>query len=134
PPGRYFARILGDAKELELFSIDPSAGSDKGGFHGHKILGKTTVKDAETVKTLVAAFKKGVEDSEKPGPRMDFSPRHGIRFVLRDTTVDVLLCSPTIVYYNDRKGTDFTIAKSPQAVFDKVLKAAGVELAKPPAK
>ena len=130
PPDRYFLRILGSARELEVSSLDPSAKDEKDGFHGYKVLGKTTVKDPETVKALVAAFKKGVEESGGAAAK-DFEPRHGVRFVLNKTTVDLLLCSRTKVYYNGLKGADFVIAKSPQAAFDRVLKAAGVELAKP---
>jgi hypothetical protein len=132
PPGRYFAKTLKGAKELEVYSLDPAT-ADKDGFHGYKVLGKITIKDADKLKALVAAIQTGVEEAEK-GKAADFEPRHGIRFVLNKTTVDLLVCSRTKVYYNDMKGTDFAISKSPQDAFDKVLKAAGVELAKPAAK
>src|SRR5262245_57513543 len=90
PPGRYFAMILANATELEVYSIDPAVKVEKDGFHGYKILGKTTVKKEEAVKELVAAFKKGVEEAEKARQK-DYQPRHGLRFKIRDTTIDVIL-------------------------------------------
>jgi hypothetical protein len=127
PPGRYVLQLLERAKEMELYSIDPSVNDDKHGFHDYKVLGKTTIKDAATLKVLVAAFESGIEKAKVE----KFEPRHGVRFKLSTTTIDLLLCSPTKVYYNDKKGTSFNISSSPQAAFDNVLKAAGVQVAKP---
>ena len=126
-PAEQFVRTLKNAKEWELFSLDPSVKTDKDGFHGYKVLGKTTVKDPETLKGLFAAFKQGTEK----GDAGDFKPRHGIRFTIGATTMDLLVCSPAKVYRKDTFDAEFRISKSPQAAFDKVLKAAGVELAKP---
>src|SRR5262249_56401493 len=79
------------AKELELYSLARSERGVKDGFHGWKVLGSTTVKDAETVKKLAAAFKKGVEENNGIVAAC-FNPRHGIRLTHDGKTVDLVIC------------------------------------------
>jgi hypothetical protein len=134
-PSKHLVSILEKATELELFSLDPATRNEKDGFHGYKVLGKTTVKDADTRKLLVAAFKKGVEEDTKVANC--FIPRHGVRLKIDKTTVDLVICFECAVvhqYYDNNTGPGFAISKSPQPAFDKVLKDAGVPLPKPPEK
>src|SRR5262249_37945696 len=72
--------IVEKAEEIELLSIDPARPVEKPktDFHGWKVLGKTVIKDAEVRKKLVAAMKKGVEET-KGQVAICFNPRHGIR-------------------------------------------------------
>src|SRR5687767_8293153 len=69
------ATALEKAAEIEVYSL--SEDRDEKGWHGAKVLGKTTVKDAESLKALVAGVKKGVADGDR-GAKC-FVPRHGIR-------------------------------------------------------
>ena len=85
--------MLEKAEQFELLSISPYPPKEKpaDAFHGWEVLGKTTVKDAEVRKKLVAAFKKGVEANA--GITADcFSPRHGIRVTRDGKTADFVIC------------------------------------------
>src|SRR5262245_37894829 len=52
--------ILQKAEAFEVYSLAGDAVKDE--FHGYKVLGKTTVKDAKTREKVAAAIAKGVED------------------------------------------------------------------------
>jgi len=128
--------ILDRAEQLELFSLDPEldrkAGKD--GFHGWKVLGQTVVKDAPARKQVVGSLYNGIAENTGNGAKC-FDPRHGVRATVEGKTVDLVICfecSWVYVYYDregDRQGVAITTGK-PQAVFDKVLKDAGVPLPK----
>jgi hypothetical protein len=126
--------ILDKAEQIELLSIDPQR-SDKDGpkdaFHGHKVLGKTTVK-GDARKELVEAFVKGMEG--KIDPAKCFNPRHGIRATHEGKTVDLVICFECAqfeVYLGtDEKAKHLLVNKSPEPAFDKVLKDAGIPKAK----
>jgi hypothetical protein len=121
---------LEKAGEIELYSLDPSERGVKDGFHGWKVLGKTTVKDAETVKKLAAAFKKGVEENKGIAAAC-FNPRHGIRLTHDGKTVDLVICFECYSvqeFVADKQGKGCLVTRSPQPAFDKVLKDAGVAL------
>ncbi len=131
-PGDYLVSLLDKATELEVFSLDPMARNEKDGFHGYKILGKTAVKDADTCKLLVTAFKKGVKENKGTAANC-FIPRHGVRFKIDKVTVDLVICFQCFQvhqYYDDKSGPAFLITDSPQPAFNKVLKDAGVPLPK----
>ena len=130
--------ILEKTEQFELLSLSPATQKDeiKDSFHGWKILGKTTVKDAETRKKVVAAFKKGVEDN-KGGPAFCFNPRHGIRISHDGKTTDLVVCfecSQVQVFVGNELIWSFWPENSPANTFDEVLKAAKVPLAEMPKK
>jgi hypothetical protein len=122
-------KVLQNATEFELYSID-FAHEDKGktGFHDLKSVGKTTVKDADTRKKLVAEFVKGLEGEITPA--RCFNPRHGIRATHDGKTVDLVICFECAQFklYEGKDGEPKTllIGKGPEPAFDKVLKDAGV--------
>ena len=62
-----------------------------------------------------------------------FQPRHGIRLVKGDKTVDLAICfecySTTIYGGEDKKKPYFLVTRSPQPTFDAVLKEAKIKLA-----
>jgi hypothetical protein len=128
--------VLDKADSFELLSLDPSdreAGKD--GFHGWKILGKTEVKDADARKKLVAALEKGAEESKGEVARC-FNPRHGIRATHDKKTVELVICFECLqvkgfVDKSDKDTAGYLTTRSPQPALDKVLKDAGVKLAKP---
>jgi hypothetical protein len=125
--------LLEKAEQIELWSLSPERPKEKpaDAFHGWKVLGKTTVKDAEARKKLVAAFKKGVEENK--GKVADcFNPRHGIRVTHDGKTADFVICFECYqvqVFVADKEEKGFLIMASPQAAFDHVLKEAKVPLA-----
>jgi hypothetical protein len=125
---------LEKAEDFELLSLDPGTGKEapQGDFHGWKVLGKTTVKDAKVRKELVDAFVKGVAEY-KDGPAKCFDPRHGIRVTRKGTIVEFVICfecSQTRVYGGGVNGQLFLVSGSPTEVFNKVLRDAKVPLPK----
>jgi hypothetical protein len=137
-PADYLISLLDKATELELYSLDPSmrVEKEKDGFHGYKVLGKTNVKDADTRQVLITAFAKGVKENKGIAANC-FIPRHGIRFKSGETTIDLVICFECfqVRQYSDGKaGPGFLITRSPQLIFNKVLKDAGVELPPEPEK
>jgi hypothetical protein len=122
-------KVLRNATEFELYSIDfahPVSG--KTGFHDLKSVGKTTVKDAGTRKTLVSEFTKGMEGDIKPA--RCFNPRHGIRATHDGKTVDLVICFECAQFDVYEPGSDkptrLLVGKGPEPAFDKVLRDAGV--------
>src|SRR5215470_6841582 len=85
--------LLEKGEQFELLSLSPDRPKEKpkDAFHGWEVLGRTTVKNAEARKTLVAAFNKGVEDN-KGIVAACFNPRHGIRVTHDGKTADFVIC------------------------------------------
>jgi hypothetical protein len=137
------AEALDQAESLEVYSLDPSRVRPKPGeekedkretFHGFRVYGKATVKDPDTRKKLVAAFKAGVEDSIGAAA-LCFNPRHGIRVTHNGKTFDFVICFECLqirVYEGETEGKTVLTADSPQPVFDKILREAKVPLAEKP--
>jgi hypothetical protein len=127
--------ILEKAEAFELLSLDPVEPKEKvkDDFHGWKVLGKTTVKEAASRKQVVESFEKGVSEY-KEGPAKCFNPRHGIRVTHEGKTADFVICfecAQTHVSVKGEKVETFLVSQSPADVFNEVLKKAGVPLAKP---
>jgi hypothetical protein len=137
PPSREAKAILDKAERLELYSLEPdekaAAVDPDGGFHGWKILGQTTIKDANERKKLLTAFYLGLKASKGDIAKC-FNPRHGIRAKAGGKSVDAVICFEClqVVYFVGNANTKDTITESPQRVFDEVLKKANVKLAPGP--
>jgi hypothetical protein len=135
PSSKDLKALFEKAEAVELYSLDPGADvkeapDAKHGFHGWKILGKTTVKDAKTRKKIVAAMYQGLEASDGTAAKC-FNPRHGIRVMADGKTVDVVICFECLqvqFHVGDASKTE-TTTDTPQKVFDEVLRDAGVPLA-----
>jgi hypothetical protein len=130
--------ILEKAEQFELLSLSPDRPQEKprDAFHDWKILGKTTVKDAEARQKLVAAFKKGVEDNKGIAAAC-FNPRHGIRVTHDGKTSDFVICFECYqvqVFVGDKQEKGFLITDSPTSAFDGILKEANIPLAEKPKK
>lgn len=121
--------ILDKAEQLEVWSLDPVERGAKDDFHGWKVLGKTSVKNADTGKPLMSALKKGIADSDGIAAAC-FNPRHGVRAIVDGKTVDLVICFECFslqVFEGDKKHSVLT-TRSPQASFDQVLRDAKVPL------
>jgi hypothetical protein len=138
-PSRGAKAILDKAEQLELYSLEPdekeAAVNPDGGFHGWKILGRTTIKDAGARKQLLTAFYKGLMDSKGDIAKC-FNPRHGISATAGGKSVDAVICFEClqVVYFVGNTQTKDTLTESPQRVFDEVLKKAKVKLPPGPAR
>jgi hypothetical protein len=126
------AMALDKAEVIEVYSLDGGT-NVKDGWHGAKVLGKTTVKKAADRKSLSTAVKKGVEDGTN-GARC-FIPRHGINVKYDDKTYDLVICFECSWVYIYMEGADKPLvlmtADSPQKTLNKILTDAKVPLAKP---
>lgn len=130
--------ILKQADQFELLSLNPTELPQdtipKDSFHDWEVLGQTIVKNAETRKQLIAAFKKGVEENEGIVAAC-FTPRHGFRVTHGSKTADFVICFECLqvhAYIGDQWEKSFLITASPQDLFDSVLKEAKVSLAEKP--
>lgn len=126
------AKALDKAESLEVYSLDGERGVEDG-WHGAKVLGKTTVKMADDKKALVTAVKKGV--AEGTGGARCFIPRHGFRAVYDGKTYDLVICFEChwVYIYTDKsdKPTVLMISETPQKLLNTILTGAKVPLAKP---
>ncbi len=127
--------VLEQAEEIEVLSLMPDDLSERppDGYHGFKVLGKTTVNDAGDRKRLVTSFENGVHIDGVPF--QCFNPRHDIRATHDGQTVDFVICfecSYVQTFLNGVQGRTFAITNSPAASFDEVLKKANVPLAEKP--
>jgi hypothetical protein len=132
---------LEKADQWELFSLDPSVLNIEGepekyppkdAFQGWKVLGKTTIKDADKRKELLALLVKGAADDKAQGIRC-FEPRHGIRMTIDGKTIDLVICfhcMQAYVYTGEKKMGYFLTGDAPQAALNKVLTDAKVPLPK----
>jgi hypothetical protein len=134
--------ILDKAEQFELLSLNPTpldkdaVKKEKDAFRGYKVLGRTTVKDADTRKALLAALGKGIAEAPDRAA-FCFSPRHGIRATHDGKTVDLVICFEcfaTLVYAGDKGDQGPRVTGAPQEAFDKVLTAAKVPLPPKPDK
>ena len=130
--------ILEKARQFDLLSIghDPSPKKPAEDFHGWPVLGKTTIKDPNTRKQLVAALEKGVEEN-KGDVMKCFNPRHGIRVTHGGMTADFVICFECFqaeVFVAGEKERRFLITDSPAPVFNQTLQQANVPLTRDPGK
>jgi len=118
--------------EVELYSLDPSQGRKNegdGSFHGWKVLGKTTLKGADS-KTVREAVEKGRRDSDGLVAGC-FNPRHGIRFTVDQKTYDFVICYECLsaeVFAGDHELGQFLTTSGPANTLNKALRAAKIPL------
>jgi len=121
------------ARTVTLYSLEPrSTNANAKIFHGHTILGETTIDDAAARKKLFAAFRKGVADHDGSVAAC-FLPHHGLRIESDRGTLDLVICfecAQVKVYENGVPSEALLISTSPRAAFDELLEAADVPLSK----
>lgn len=128
-------KALLEAENWELYSLDPNFDYEEAPdrFQGWKVLGKTTVKDPSSREPLLTALVKGIGENRDTKSGC-FWPRHGIRVVQGDKTIDLAICFQCMYLHihgidgaEGRQG--LCTSRSPEPVFDSVLKKAGMSLA-----
>jgi hypothetical protein len=133
-------KALENPDSFVLYSLDPksegegndAAEADDSLFHGYPVLGKIEIEDAAERKKLENAFLRGVAESDGTVAGC-FIPRHGIRVTQGKSTIDLVICFQclsTTVYIDGERSQGFLLTKSPQPVFDAVLRSANIPLAK----
>jgi hypothetical protein len=128
-------RALERGEAYELVSLDPDprkrvdqASTD--GFHGWFVLGRTAIEDPDVRRKLNEALSNGVRNSGNMAAKC-FNPRHAIRVTLGDEVIDFVICfecRQVAVFTGNSEAEWFLTSDLPQAVFDDVLKQAGVPL------
>ncbi len=127
-----------DADTITLYSLDgnvPLGSPDAPGapvekFHGWPVLGKVVVDKFDDQKKLRKALEAGIEGN-KGMVAGCFIPRHGIRSLKGDRTVDLVICFECMsmqVHENGGVKQVLTTAK-PQPVFDAYLTKMNIPLA-----
>jgi hypothetical protein len=138
--------LLTNADEFTLFSINPDPDFNHqltNTFQGHAILGQLNIKSVETRTKLIAVLDDGIAQVAKieaGGMYWSancFNPRHGIRAIKGDTSVELLICfecGQMQIHSNDGRNWDFGLpiaeGNGSQNVFNGILKQGGVPLPK----
>jgi hypothetical protein len=123
--------LLDGADAIELISIDPRdrPARPEEGFHGWKILGRTTLREGEARRAIVAAVRRGVAEAD--GASGCFEPRHGLRASKGHDSADLVICFSCRwieVHVGGKTASVWTTdaAKSP---LNRALRDAGLPLA-----
>lgn len=136
PPTDYLPRDLRDflesADEFTLYSLNSGLDfehKEKNKFRGHAILGQIKIEAGADRTNLVTALGNGIAEG---GPMADcFNPRHGIRAIKNGETVDFLICfqcGAIYAYSSDGTKWVFPVSRTPAALFNQTLHAAGIPL------
>ena len=134
PTSKDLKALFEKAETIEVYSLDPSfedkEPDPKKGFHGWKILGKTTIRDAKARTKLVEGMYKGLAESDGTVAKC-FNPRHGIRATVDGKTADVVICFECyqMQFVVGAASKTEPTTRAPEKLLDEVLTAAGVPLA-----
>jgi hypothetical protein len=115
---------LETSAEITLYALKPQSvplTSRVEAFHGYPILDRVVLRGEEKAKLLGKLYTSIAEDAE---PARCFIPRHGIRAVKGDRSVDLVICfeCQQVDSYVDGNRGGSTISKSSQPYFDEVMK------------
>src|SRR5579871_277178 len=122
-------QMLEKSPQFTLYSLlshpEPEELKTRSTFHDNLILGQTQVISAKTRTDLLTAFYEGLD---KGYAMACFNPRHGIRVVQNNKTVDLVICfeCQQVEIYDSQGKRTITISDSPKSVFDHVLSEAKV--------
>ena len=134
-----FAQAMKETGSIEIFSLladTRKSQYDRPSMHGWPILGKTTLSKTASRNTIVSAF---LQDVSPTGPDTElprcFSPRHAIRVTYLNKTLDLVICFECrqVKFYQDGQSDTFTlfeVGRSPEDLFDSVLREAKVPLSR----
>lgn len=126
--------VLASADRFKLLSLEPAAGPTKetGHFWGWRVLGSVVITAADR-DALVSALEHGI--AENGGwVAACFTPRHGIKATRGRSSADLVVCfecAQVYLYPDGKWSGSVLVSSTPQPVFDRVLSAAGVQLAEP---
>lgn len=130
--------LLRQAESLDVLALVPicvPVGTDipvlpSERFHQYPVLGTAVIARRESQVEVYESSIRGVEENKALAANC-FLPRHGIRGVGPEGTVDLVICfecSQLYVYMGEAKPEWLLISASPKAVLDRVLSDSGVPL------
>ena len=126
-------RILDTSEEFVLLSLQPDPGrlttNTAEMFHDFPVLGRAEIRDRTRRAELLRALYKGIVDSDG-AMAICFNPRHGIRAVTGTNWIELVICFQCyrMREYGTGQGDGATTTKSPNEVFNRALKSAGLPL------
>ena len=131
--------ILRNSQKIILFSVTPyqnydsKIGDSKPAFHGHEVLGQTTIVGAGAKTSLLSSLYDGLVPYHSKALMYGcFSPRHGVRATHNGKTVDLLICfscHQMHVYQNNASEFSNTfISDAPEPTFNRILTAAHIPI------
>ncbi len=124
-------RLLEEATSVDVIALDPNGARDKyESFHGHAILGRTTIRDAGEIKALAAAYRKGRREGGMAF--LCFDPRHGIHLRHKGRDLDLVLCfecQQGYLYFGSFDKYWHGVSGSPAKTFNRVFEKAGLRIA-----
>jgi hypothetical protein len=113
-----------------LYSLEPEKRVEgKELFHGYSVLGKTEVSNPKLQGELKSSLVKAMAGAYGAAC---FNPRHGLRLMHDEKTVDVVICfecGTTVTYYGEAKG-EGDVFGTPARLYNRILRDAGVEITK----
>jgi hypothetical protein len=125
-------RILEQADVVDLIALNPEGvRGEAEAFHGHGVLGRATIRNADDIRTLAAAFLRGRRQGGSA--YLCFDPRHGIHVRHGDQDLDLVICfecTQGYLYFGRFQEFWFGISNSPRTSFDQVFEKAGLQIAK----
>jgi hypothetical protein len=119
--------------EFHLFSLRPArvkTGEGALHFHGWEVIGRTSIRDEDRRKKLVAALKTGVAENQGMGGAC-FRPRHGIRITEQGKTTDFIICFECYqvqVVVDGLQQKAVLVTRTPEPLFNDALKQAKLPL------
>src|SRR5215471_5786878 len=110
---------LEHADQYELLSLDPQyhRTPPEDSFHGWRVLGRTSVTDPESRKSLNRALRFGAWEAGLA--YRCFNPRHGVHLLKNGKSVDLVICFQcryTRVFYGTQLTDGFGVSGSQQEV------------------
>ena len=140
-------RVLNDADEFVLFSLDPTPDFEhksKNTFKRYPVIGQTRIKASSTRRRLTEELDNAIRAGDGltisngvvflSGPFAScFNPRHGIRAKRSSETVELLICFECEqVQIDSSKKAErvLKLTRKPSRAFNAVLTSAGVALPK----
>jgi hypothetical protein len=142
PATRALRSIDPASVRMVLYSINPrkiwqgeSAAPDRKYFRNYRVIGSTEIVSPEERARVLDAFAKSVFDFVSGAYSIEcFDPRHGLRVSIDGRTMDFLICfeCQQVETKGFGKISGFSVNGEAQPVFDEVLRAHRVKLARKP--
>jgi hypothetical protein len=127
--------VMERSDQFILYSLVPDSQAKVktvGTFHRYGVLGQADINDQNLKAQLVKALYNGINQTgDESGC---FNPRHGIRAVRGERTVDAVICfeCSRVEFYEIGSRNPQLISYEPQKVFDQALNGANLPLGKRP--
>lgn len=125
------------ADSVELISLipDDQSHSDLKKFHGYPILGSIALTDKKYLGNMANELDRAVDTNDSFGVRC-FWPRHGLRAVVKNKTIEILICFQCHrlhVWVDGEHAIVIEMDSTPKPLFNKPLLDAGIQVDAPAA-